>query len=150
MGLATPYCFYLGLTDQPDLLQVLWDQGIRFIRSYGRKEFGFNPLSLDIQPFFYADQGFPELLECPVQGWQDCIWRDRFGWHANWERQVFQYLDYIADHNLYYGLLQHDWASLKGDRHMIRTRAILDYALKKQIRVLTYRELYERMITKTT
>ncbi|MFX0098812.1 MAG: polysaccharide deacetylase family protein [Candidatus Hodarchaeota archaeon] len=141
-GLTTPYAFYKGLSDRPDILKVLHDAGIRFIRSYARNEKSYNPVPLDVQPFFYEEQGFPDMLECPIQGWQDCIWRDRFGWNANWEKQVFMYIDHIVENDLYYGLAQHDWSSIKADKRMERTAAMLDYALEKEVQIIHYKDLY--------
>jgi len=100
-------------------------------------------VSLEVQPFFYEAQGFPDILECPIQGWQDCIWRDRFGWNASWEKKVFMFIDHIVENNSYYGLVQHDWSSIKSDKRMERTAAILDYALKNDVQPLHYRELYD-------
>ncbi|MHA1697384.1 MAG: hypothetical protein ACTSWN_00935, partial [Promethearchaeota archaeon] len=130
-----------------DILAVLHDCGIRFIRSYGRNERSFNPVPLDVQPFFYKEQGFPDLLECPVQGWQDCIWRDRFGWKANWEKQVYMDLDYISEKGLYLGLVQHDWSSIKADKKMDKTAAIIDYALKRNLVIEHYLDFYKRMLS---
>ncbi|MHA1682986.1 MAG: polysaccharide deacetylase family protein [Promethearchaeota archaeon] len=146
IGLTTPYAFHGGLRDRPDLLQVSRDSGIRFVRSWGRNARGFNPVPIDVQPFFYSTEGFPEILECPVQGWQDCIWRDRFGWNANWEREVFLSIDYIVERDLYLGLVQHDWSSIRADKKMKRTGAIIDYALDRGVRILHYKDLYRERV----
>ncbi len=145
-GLTTPYAFYKGLADRPDILAVLHDAGIRFVRSYGRNEQGFNPVPLDVQPFFYDEQGFPDILECPVQGWQDCIWRDRFGWNAAWEDEVGKALDHVAAHGSYLGLVQHDWSSIQEDVKMERTRAIIGHAITRGMEILHYKQLYEKMV----
>ncbi|MBN2153084.1 MAG: polysaccharide deacetylase family protein [Candidatus Lokiarchaeota archaeon] len=140
IGITTPCAFYKGLADRPDILQVLHDEGIRFCRSYGRNIKGTSPVSLDVQPYYYDRQGFPDLLECPLTGWQDVLWRMRFGWKANWEEQVFMDLDYIAEHDLYYGLVQHDWSSIQEDIEMERTTKILDYAQSCDVRIMNYRQ----------
>jgi peptidoglycan/xylan/chitin deacetylase (PgdA/CDA1 family) len=142
IGLTTPYGFFEGLKSRPDILRVLWDAGIRYVRSYLRNQYGFNPVGVEIQPFFYQEQGFPEMLECPSHGWQDCIWRARFGYTAPWQKQVSMYLDLIKEHDWYFGLLQHDWASIKKDRKMEKTAAILDYALAQDIKCMHYTDFY--------
>jgi peptidoglycan/xylan/chitin deacetylase (PgdA/CDA1 family) len=146
-GLTAPYAFYDGLRDRPDILQVLLDEGIRFCRSYGRNVKGTGPVSLDIQPFFYSEQGFPEILECPLNGWQDVLWRGRFGWTANWEKQVFMELDYVAEHDLYLGVVQHDWSSIYEDLEMDRTAKILDYAAKCDVQFMHYWSFYEAVMS---
>ncbi|MHA1792821.1 MAG: polysaccharide deacetylase family protein [Promethearchaeota archaeon] len=148
IGLTTPYAFYKGLEDRPDILQVLRDEGIKFVRSYGRNIKNYNPVPLEVQPYFYDKQGFPDILECPVQGWQDCIWRDRFGWKANWEREVSLALDYISEHDLYLGLAQHDWSSIKKDKNMQKTAKIIDDALERNVKIMHYQDFYKLMLKK--
>lgn len=58
IGLTGPYTYYQGLCDRRDILRVLYDLGIRFTRTFGRNIDGSVPLSLDIQPFWYKQQGF--------------------------------------------------------------------------------------------
>ena len=142
-GLTTPYAFYQGLMDRPDILQALQDNGIKFVRSYARNERGYSPVPLTVQPFFYADQGFPDILECPIQGWQDCIWRDTFGWKANWERKVQTNLAEIEETKTYFGYVQHDWSSIKEDPKMERTAKIFEFARSRNIKIMQYKDLYD-------
>jgi peptidoglycan/xylan/chitin deacetylase (PgdA/CDA1 family) len=86
-GLCGPYCYYRGLSDRPDILDVAHEFGIRFTRTWGRNEKDWQPTELSLQPFWYAPQGFGDVMEFPVHGWQDCIWRDINGW-ANTEAFV--------------------------------------------------------------
>ena len=58
IGLTGPWCYYRGLRDRPDILQVLWEEGIRFTRTDGRNERDWHPVSLDLQPYWY-DAGLP-------------------------------------------------------------------------------------------
>jgi len=104
---------------------------------------GTGPVPLNVQPFFYSEQGFPDILECPLNGWQDVGWRERFGWTANWEKQVFTELDYVSEHDLYLGVVQHDWSSIYEDLEMDRTAKILDYAAKCDVQIMNYRDFYE-------
>ena len=43
--------------------QILQDNGIRWARTYGRDYRDCQPTPFTVQPFFYADQGFPDILE---------------------------------------------------------------------------------------
>ena len=43
VGLRTPFGYYRGLRDRPDLLEILRDSGIRYASSWLRNEDGDNP-----------------------------------------------------------------------------------------------------------
>jgi hypothetical protein len=77
-GLTGPWCYYRGLQDRPDLLDILQEAGIRWIRTYGRDARDCQPTPFTVQPFWYADQGFPDILELGIQGYQDDFYWDRF------------------------------------------------------------------------
>jgi peptidoglycan/xylan/chitin deacetylase (PgdA/CDA1 family) len=145
-GMTTPFAFYMGLTDRPDILKVLHDAGIRFIRSWGRNEEGYCPVPLDVQPFFYDKQGFPDILECPVNGWQDCIWRQERGYSARWDTQFNSDLDQVVSHKGYIALCQHDWSSIQEDPEMKMTAAIIDHARDSGARIISYKTLYDEML----
>nr|MDO8085169.1 polysaccharide deacetylase family protein [Candidatus Sigynarchaeum springense] len=143
IGMTTPFAFYKGLTDRPDILKVLHDAGIRFTRSWGRNEEGYNPVPLDVQPFFYDEQGFPDMLECPANGWQDCIWRQEHGYKNRWDEKFNADLDEAAARGRYICLCQHDWSSIQEDPQMAMTAAIIDHARAAGARILSYKALYE-------
>jgi peptidoglycan/xylan/chitin deacetylase (PgdA/CDA1 family) len=147
-GLTTPYAFYRGLLDRPDILKVLHDAGIRYLRSWGRNEKGYTPVPLDVQPFFYDEQGFPDMLECPVNGWQDCIWRNDHGWKSRWDQTFITDLDQVASRDGYIALCQHDWSSIQEDPEMKMTAAIIDHARDAGVRIISYKTLYEEMLQK--
>ncbi len=148
IGLTGPYGYYRGLSDRPDILEIIHELGIRFIRTYARNEHDWQPLSLDIQPYWYEPQGFGDILECPIQGWQDCIMRGEIGWdnRAGYLAAVKENLDYIAEHNLAWGYAQHDWSSIREDPDMSITRGMIEYALDKGVEVKSYLEFYHETL----
>ena len=77
-GLTAPWGYYRGLADRPDILQILQDNSIRWTRAYARDCRDCQPTPFEAQPFFYADQGFPGILELGIQGYQDDFYWDRF------------------------------------------------------------------------
>ena len=82
IGITGPWCYYRGLRDRPDILQVLWEEGIRFTRTDGRNEHDWHPVAIDLQPYWYDALGFPDILEIPIHGWHDCVIRGEvLGWH---------------------------------------------------------------------
>ena len=79
VGLRTPFGFYRGLRGRPDLLELLRENGIRYVSSWTRNEENGNPTPW-VQPFAYEDEGYPDILEIPAQFWLDGIWFDAHGW----------------------------------------------------------------------
>lgn len=147
IGLTGPYGYYRGLSDRPDILEILYELGIRFTRTYARNEKDYQPVAFEIQPFWYKPQGFADMLEFPVQGWQDVYLRGRYGW-ANLEdylEHIKRDIDYIAQHDLTWCYVQHDHSSIREDPQMTMTRAIIEYALEKGVRLLSYKDYYEKI-----
>ena len=145
-GVTAPYCYYRGLADRPDILEIVDRLGMSYVRSYGRDCHDYFPLGWEVQPFWYSRQGFPELLEIPIQGWIDAQWRREHGWD-NWPA----YHDYLrsrieelADSAWCWSLCQHDWTSILEDPQLVWTRRLLEYAAER-VRVLTHHQFYETM-----
>ncbi len=147
IGLTGPYGYYRGLSDRPDILEILHELGIRFTRTFARNQFDWQPLSFEVQPFWYDVQGFGDILEVPVQGWQDCILRGEIGWEniEGYLNEVKKNLDYIAKNNLVWGYVQHDWSSIRGDADMSIIRAMIEYAQKLGIELKSYFQFYSEM-----
>jgi len=110
-GLTGPWGYYRGLVDRPDILQILHDNGIRWIRTNARDSRDCQPTPFSAQPFFYADQGFPEILELGVQGYQDDFYWERF----DDRRYGTTYVDYlcamvtlVAHNNWIWNVASHD------------------------------------------
>lgn len=148
IGICGPYNYYRGLSDRLDILKTLYDLGIRFTRTYGRNEHDWFPVSMNIQPFWYKLQGFSDILEFPIQGWQDVVWREKYGWNKTKEYLQFVKgeIDYIVSHNLTLDLCQHDWSSFRGDPKMEITFQIIEYALSKGVEVMTHLDYYRRWL----
>jgi len=77
-GITSPCAYYRGLVCDPEILQILQDNGIKWVRSDGRDCRDCQPTPFERQPHFYTDQGFPEILELGVQGYQDNFYWARF------------------------------------------------------------------------
>lgn len=146
-GLCGPWCYYRGLSDRPDILEVAHDCGIRFTRTWGRNEKDWQPTELSLQPFWYEPQGFPDILEMPVHGWQDCIWRDTHGWTdvQGFLRYQCELVDEAADKDCVLNLCAHDWSAIREDPEMTIVSAILSRARERGVRVMSLRAYYEEM-----
>jgi peptidoglycan/xylan/chitin deacetylase (PgdA/CDA1 family) len=146
IGLTGPWCYYRGLRDRPDLLEVLWAEGIRFTRTDGRNERDWHPVPIDLQPYWYEALGFPEMLEIPIHGWHDCVIRaEVLGWENldSYVESVKPYIDRAADEDKVFSLCQHDWSSIREDPEMRATEALIRYAQARGLRIMSYRAYYE-------
>lgn len=147
MALTGPWCYYRGLRDRPDLLQILSEEGIRLTRTDGRNEKDWHPVDMDLQPYWYDALGFPDILEVPIHGWHDCVIRqDVLGWDNldGYVDSVKPYIDRAAHEDKVFSLCQHDWSSTREDPEMTATAAILDYAQSQGVTIMSYRDYYEK------
>lgn len=145
IGLGGPLGAFRGLSDRPDVLEVLAGLGIRFTRTWTRNARDWYPVGFEVQPFRYLPQGFPEILEIPAQGWPDHVLREALG-RVNkdaYVRHVTKDLDYVAAKDLTWSYAQSDGSSLDGDPEMQTTRAILEHAARHGFKVVTHRAFYE-------
>jgi len=145
-GVTAPYSYYRGLADRPDILAIVAQLGMSYVRSYGRNCKDYFPLGWEVQPFWYARQGFPAILEIPMQGWIDAQWRREHGW-SNWSAYhdyVKTLVDQVADSGHCWSHCQHDWTSLLYDDNLAWTRKLLEYAAQR-LELLTHHAFYERM-----
>jgi peptidoglycan/xylan/chitin deacetylase (PgdA/CDA1 family) len=147
IGLRTPHGYHLGLTDRPEMLTVLDGCGIRFVSSWARNAAGVNPTPLSVQPFWYAEQGFPDLLEIPFQHWLDGTWFEEFGIDRGVEFAAVlgEAIDEIVRDDLVYGACFHDWAQLRyREPETGWVRALMHHAQANGVETLSYRDFYLR------
>jgi peptidoglycan/xylan/chitin deacetylase (PgdA/CDA1 family) len=140
-GLGGPLGYHRGLSDRPDLLEIVSLLGIRFTRTCTRNARDWSPLAFETQPYRYSAQGFPGVLEVPGQGWPDWALKDSIG-HANADgyiRHMCKDLDYVAARKLTWSCVQHDWSAIETDPDLRATRAILEHARKLDFKVQTHR-----------
>ena len=123
-GLTGPYAYYRGLMDRPDILEVLWDEGIRFTRTDGRNEHDWHPVRHRPAAVLVRGPRFPDMLEIPIHGWHDCVIRDEvLGWDDldGYVASVRPDLDRAAAEDTVFSLCQHDWSSIRADPEMTAT-----------------------------
>ncbi|MCU1441594.1 MAG: polysaccharide deacetylase [Rhodoglobus sp.] len=147
-GLTGPYTYYRGLSDRPDILEILWDCGIRFLRTDGRNHDDWQPVSFDVQPYTYELQGFPQLLEFGIQGWADCLLREEIGWdnHEGYLAELRSNLELVVSRDLDWSYLQHDWSSLRADPELRLTEALLRMTREAGAIPETYAAYYQRVV----
>ena len=146
IGLRTPHGYWQGLRGSPDLLGIVDGAGLKYVTSWGRNSEGGNPTPLDIQPFWYEEEGYPHILEIPFQFWLDGTW---FPVHGNDRGLEFiealkAVIDYIIEHDLVYGVCFHDWAMLHYNEEGTRwVWGLLEYARSRGVDVKSYTQFYE-------
>jgi peptidoglycan/xylan/chitin deacetylase (PgdA/CDA1 family) len=146
IGIRTPYGYYRGLVGLPGHLRMLHDHGIRYVSSWGRGEGDAIPAPWRA-PFFYAEDGYPDMLEIPFSFWYDSGWFDQHGWDqgARYGQTLKDAVDEVAEHDYVYGVCFHEWvlvAARQDQSHYIRT--FLEYARARNVECLSYANYYRR------
>ncbi|MBO1003967.1 polysaccharide deacetylase family protein [Pseudogracilibacillus auburnensis] len=147
-GFTAPYNYYRGIGDRLDLLQVLRDNQIKFVRSAGRNERDWQPVPFEWQPYFYEAQGYGEILECPIHGWQDCIAREKLGWEnvTEYIKMVKKDIDHACANQLDFVYGSHDWSSIRHDPELEHIAELIMYAREKGMEVINYSQYYEQKL----
>jgi len=155
-GLTGPWCYYRGLVDRPDILQILRENDIRWIRTDGRDGRDCQPVPFTEQPFFYTDQGYPEILELGIQGYQDDFYWDRFDdrrYGHTYQDYLFTMLPRVAADNLVWNICSHDHGtSTAGIFHQTKGKWLRDFITHAKglgIRLISPETLYQEMRTTT-
>src|SRR5262245_5089528 len=147
VGLRTPFGYHRGLRDRPDLLEIVRGAGLRYVTSWGRNEANANPTPW-VQPFAYADEGYPDILELPFQFWLDVVWLDQPGYDSGPEllEALKGAVDEVVEDDLVYGACFHDWVAVAShERRVGWIRGFLDFAVARGVEVTTYTDYWRRV-----
>jgi peptidoglycan/xylan/chitin deacetylase (PgdA/CDA1 family) len=150
-GLSTPFAYFMGLADRPDIVKALHAEGIRYVRSFHLNKEVFEirePLPFDYHPFDYGPQGCPDMLEFCIKGYSDVTWALRFGWDAaeGFVSYVKQALHTIEKTDSVWGLVVHDWSLYKIQNDFQVMEEILHYARQRDIKIVSFNEAYEQLL----
>jgi len=110
-GLTGPWNYYRGLSCDPGLLQIVQDNGIKWVRMDGRDYRDCQPVPFTRQPYFYSDQGFPEILELGLQGYQDDFYWDRFDdrrYGDTYQDYLYAMIEEVAENDWIWNIASHD------------------------------------------
>jgi len=152
VGLRTPFGYYRGLRDRPDLLGIVRDTGHRFVTSWGRNEENGNPTPW-VQPFAYGDEGFPDVLEIPFQFWLDGIWFDVYGYGEGraFRRALEGALDEVAERDLVFATAFHEWVAVEADEEGSGwIRGLIERARERGVEVTSYADYWARTANAAT
>ena len=147
VGVRTPFGYYRGLRGRPDLLAILEETGHGFVTSWGRNEDNGNPTPW-VQPFNYAEEGYPGLLEIPFQFWLDGVWFDQYGYREGraFGRALAGAIDEIAGTDTVWGTAFHEWVAVEADEEgtgWIRT--LITRAREAGVEIMSYRDYWAQI-----
>ena len=162
-GLTAPGGYPSGFSGHPRVLEAVWEAGYRYSRSVGTGPDGTMPAPLNL-PFWYTQDGFPDLLETPSHAWHDNIltgqpgrvhWPPILPWPypavmPNDAKGVYEAyapgIDYCTDQNLiYYMPIFHPWSIYRIDEQAGQIALLLAHARKK-MKMISCAELYQYFI----
>jgi peptidoglycan/xylan/chitin deacetylase (PgdA/CDA1 family) len=146
VGLRTPFGYYRGLRDRPDLLGIVAETGHHYVTSWGRNEQNGNPTPW-VQPFAYEEEGFPGILEIPFQFWLDGIWFDANGYGEGraFRRALEGAVDEIVEHDLVFATAFHEWCAVAADEEGTGwIRGLLEHARDRGVEITTYTDYWAK------
>ena len=144
IGLRTPHGYAFGLSDRPDLVEVIRSEGIRFVSSWARDPEGNSPAPLTNQPHWYGGCG---VLETPFQHWMDVAWFELEGLTSfdEFTKVLREAVDWIVDNEAVYGTCFHDWGLLRYQSEESGwLRNLVEYALESGVEVMSYTDYYRQ------
>jgi hypothetical protein len=165
VGFCTPGGHYKGLQGHPGQLKILWDQGYRYIGSDNSgppEQWHPSPIT---QPYWYTEEGFPELFEVPGTGWhcnylfntghQNDDWKPAPGLpdgtvlerlpvtvEEGFEVRSGEFRHCIENH-LVYAPSMHPWSVYRFDPELKHVDSLIRMARAEAVPVVNCRQLYE-------
>jgi hypothetical protein len=165
IGFCAPGNFYRGLRGCKRPLQVLWDEGYRFIGTEGEGPPGQYMPAPFTQPYWYAEDGFPDLLEEPIAGWHCNMLFNTGGQMDGFKPQVgfadgtvleklpatveegfaarAKEFQYALDNDLIYAPGNHPWSCYRFDPEMTHLDRLIEMAKANDVRIVNCKQLYE-------
>lgn len=155
IGLTTPVGFFNGLRDEIGILQILKEEGIKFIKSDSRAPENELPGPFIVngklkQPYFYENG----ILELTGQGWHDCIIKglvphelpqkivdnpvDELKYYIN-------DLDFALRNNLVYSPTFHPWSIAMKDPKGFVIDNLIKFAIKNNVEIISASDFYYKL-----
>jgi peptidoglycan/xylan/chitin deacetylase (PgdA/CDA1 family) len=147
IGLRTPFGYYRGLRGRADLLEIVAETGHRFVTSWGRNEENGNPTPW-VQPFAYAEEGFPGILEIPFQFWLDGIWFDDHGYGEGraFRKALEGAVDEVAEQDFVFATAFHEWCAVEANEEETGwIRGLIEHARERGVEIMSYADYWARM-----
>ena len=164
IGFTAPGGFARGFLGEARLLEALWRAGYRYVRTLSWQPGNLSPAPLT-QPFWFSDDGFPELLEISAHAWHDNIltgqpsaaaWPPALPWGypasvLSTARQVYEAYAPGIEHARDQGLLTyspcfHPWSIHRVDRGAGQIDLLLDHARRAGLTLAGCMDVYRRLV----
>ncbi len=163
IGVRAPGNYYKGLQGYPDRLKVLWNNGVRFLGSDGQGPPEAHVPAPFTQPYWYKKEGFSNLLELPITGFQ-CTnllqtignqhWKDKIGFptgeilrelpktvdeQISVRQKEFQY---AIDNDLAYSPGLHPWSIYRFDKKLRCLCFLIQMANDNSVPIKSFKDYY--------
>ena len=164
IGFTAPGGFAHGFLGEPRLLEALWEAGYRYVRSLGWQPNNAAPAPLT-QPFWFSDDGYPELLEISPHAWHDNIltgqpsvtaWPPALPWGypsrlPTTGREVYEAyapgIEYARDQGLLtYDPVFHPWSIYRVDRGAGQIDLLLRHARRAGLTLASCIDVYRHLV----
>ena len=162
IGLTAPGGYTRGFCGQQRLLDLMAEAEYRYMRTFGAGPGQSVPAPLH-QPFWYAEDGHPDLLEIPSHAWHDNILTGQPG-HVHWPpilpwaypahmptdaQGVYAAYAPGIDHAAEQGLLTyvpifHPWSIYRISDRAAQIELLLDHADQKQ-QIASCSQIYQHL-----
>ena len=145
--------------DDLEILNALRDNGMSYISSWLKSE-QKKPNSVGkVEPFFYKDLGYPDIIEIPSVGYfdlhytqparmlvfdeEDNVWNinQRTSYYTNLLEEALN----IKDKDIFVTLVCHPWAVKYYDSRLEFHRNVLSFSKKEKINIISYTEINDLM-----
>ena len=163
VGFTAPGGSDQGFLGETQLLEALWEAGYRYVRTLSWQPGNLAPAPLT-QPFWFADDGFPELLEISAHAWHDNIltgqpsraaWPPALPWGypartPATAREVYEAyapgIEHSRDRDLLtYSPCFHPWSIHRVDRGARQIDLLLDHARRAGLTLASCGDVYRRL-----
>ena len=154
-----------GLRGRGALLRVLWEQGYRTVTTDTQEPIACPWRSGLVSPYRYDDEGFPGILEVPLNGWHCNMLFNTAGQNDNWrpalglpDGAVLEKLpetveegfevrkkefEYAISQGTVYAPCMHPWSVYRFDPELQHLRWLIQMATDRGIPVLHCRDVYD-------
>ena len=164
IGFTAPGGFANGFLGESGLLEAVWEAGYRYVRTLSWQPNNMAPAPLT-QPFWFADDGFPELLEISAHAWHDNIltgqpaataWPPALPWGypprlPTTAREVYEAyapgIEYTRDQGLLtYSPCFHPWSVYRVDQGAAQIDLLLQRARRAGLTLAACGDVYRRLV----
>ena len=164
IGFTAPGGFGHGFLGETRLLEALWEAGYRYVRTLSWQPNHVAPAPLT-QPFWFSDDGYPELLEISAHAWHDNIltgqpspmaWPPALPWGypsrlPTTGREVYEAyapgIEYARDQGLLtYAPCFHPWSIYRVDRGAGQIDLLLQHARRAGLTLASCNDVYRHLV----